>query len=90
VGELLRAAGLANVVTRELDIPLGAWGGRVGGMEAVNLISAQRALSSLYIERGITTTDEFERTLQAAQRDMRLPSYRGVCPFYIAYGQRVR
>jgi len=90
VGELMRAAGLANVLTHELDIPLGTWGGRVGSMEAVNLVSAQKALSSIYIARDITTEEEFERVIHAAQLDMRSPSYRGLCPFYIACGQRVR
>jgi SAM-dependent methyltransferase len=88
VGELLRAAGLAHVRTHELDIPLGAYGGRIGMMNGVDLLTAMKALSSLYLEHGITTAQEFERTIQAAQAEIDSPQYRTVSPFYIAFGQR--
>ena len=38
---------------------------------------------------GITTAQEFERTIQAAQAEIDSLRYRTVSPFYIAYGQRV-
>jgi SAM-dependent methyltransferase len=90
VGALLSASGLANVRSQELDIPLGAYGGRVGVMNGVDLLTAMEALSSLYIEQGITTKPEFERTLQAARAEINSRRYRTISPFYIAYGQRVR
>jgi ubiquinone/menaquinone biosynthesis C-methylase UbiE len=90
VGELMREAGLDNVHTHEVDIPLGAYGGRVGVMNGVDLLTAMKALSSLHIAQGITTADEFERTLRVAQAEIDSPQYRTISPFYIAYGQRVR
>ena len=48
------------------------------------------ALASLYITQGITTTEEFERTLQAARAEIDSPRYHTISPFYIAYGQRGR
>lgn len=90
IGELLRAAGLASVRTHEVDIPLGVYGGRVGTMNGVDLLTAMKALSSLHIAQGITTAQEFERTIQAAQAEIDSPRYHTVSPFYIAYGQRVR
>lgn len=90
VGELFRTAGLDHVHTREVDIPLGAYGGRVGVMNGVDLLSAMKALSSLYIAQGIATEQEFERTIQAAQAEIDSRQYRTISPFYIAYGQRVR
>jgi SAM-dependent methyltransferase len=90
VGELLRAAGLQQVQTREVDIPLGAYGGRVGVMNGVDLLTAMKALASLYIAQGIASEQEVERTIAAAQAEINSPQYRTISPFYIAYGQRVR
>jgi len=90
VGELLHAAGLQHVHTREIDLPLGAYGGRVGVMNGVDLLNAMKALGSLYVTQGIATAEEFRLTIQAAQAEVESPQYRAVSPFYIAYGQRVR
>ncbi|HEU5439848.1 MAG TPA: methyltransferase domain-containing protein [Ktedonobacterales bacterium] len=90
VGELLHAAGLQNVRTQEVDLPLGAYGGRVGVMNGVDLLTAMKALGSLYVTQGIATTEEFERTIQAAQAEVESRHYRAVSPFYVAFGQRVR
>ncbi|MGZ3598668.1 MAG: class I SAM-dependent methyltransferase [Ktedonobacterales bacterium] len=90
VGALLRAAGLHDVRTQEVDLPLGAYGGRVGMMNGVDLLTAMEALASLYFTQGITTAEEFERTLQAARAEINSPRYHTISPFYIAYGQRGR
>lgn len=89
-GELLRAAGLQHVHTQEVDLPLGAYGGRVGVMNGVDLLTAMKALGSLYVTQGIATAQEFEQTIQAAQAEVESRHYRAVSPFYIAYGRRVR
>lgn len=88
VGTLLRAAGLHQVHTQEVDLPLGAYGGRVGVMNGVDLLTAMEALASLYITQGITTAEEFERTLRDARAEINSPRYHTISPFYIAYGQR--
>lgn len=90
VGALLREARLGHVRTFEVDLPLGAYGGRVGVMNGVDLLTAMKALASLYISQGITTEQEFERTLEAAQAEINSRRYRTISPFYIAYGQRTR
>ena len=90
VGELLRAAGLQNVHTQQINLPLGAYGGRVGVMNGVDLLTAMKALGSLYMTYGIATAQEFERTIRAAQAEVESRQYRAISPFYIAYGQRVR
>ncbi|MGZ6390688.1 MAG: hypothetical protein ACXWQZ_15690, partial [Ktedonobacterales bacterium] len=64
--------------------------GRVGMMNGVDLLTAMEALASLYITQGITTAEEFERTLQAARAEINSPRYHTISPFYIAYGQRGR
>jgi ubiquinone/menaquinone biosynthesis C-methylase UbiE len=90
IGALLQAAGLRDVRTQEVDLPLGAYGGRVGMMNGVDLLTAMEALASLYITQGIATAEEFERTLQNARVEINSPRYHTISPFYIAYGQRGR
>ncbi|HLJ80405.1 MAG TPA: methyltransferase domain-containing protein [Ktedonobacterales bacterium] len=90
VGELLRVAGLHPVHTQEVDLPLGAYGGRVGVMNAVDLLTAMRALGSLYVTQGIATAQEFDWTMQTAQAEVESRQYQAISPFYIAFGQRVR
>jgi ubiquinone/menaquinone biosynthesis C-methylase UbiE len=89
VGVLLRAARLQRVRVREVDIPIGTYGGRVGVMMGVDLLTAMKALSSLYIAQGITSTYECEAVLQAAQVEVNSRRFRAVAPFHIAYGQRI-
>ena len=88
VGALLRRAGLVNVQEQEIDLPLGAWGGRVGVMNAVNFHNAMKALSSLYINQGIATAYQVEQVLAAAQAEANSRRYRPYSPFFIAIGQR--
>jgi SAM-dependent methyltransferase len=90
VGDLMRGSGLANIYTRELDIPLGAYGGRLGVMNGVDLLTAMRALSDVFVSQGITTNEQFARTIQAAQAEIDSPQYRTISPFFLAYGQRLR
>jgi ubiquinone/menaquinone biosynthesis C-methylase UbiE len=89
VGALLRVAGLHRVRTQEVDIPIGTYGGRVGVMMGVDLLTAMKALSSLYIAQGITTAYECDAVLQAAQAEVNSRRNRAIAPFYIACGQRV-
>jgi ubiquinone/menaquinone biosynthesis C-methylase UbiE len=88
VGALLRSAGLVNVQEQEIDIPLGAWGGRVGVMTSVNFLNAMKALSSLYINQGIATAPQVEQVLAAAQAEASSRQYRPFSPFFIAIGQK--
>ncbi len=88
VGALLRNAGLMNVQEQEIDIPLGAYGGRVGVMNSVDFLNAMKALSSLYINQGIATAQEVEQVLAAAHAETNSRHYRPASPFYIAIGQK--
>jgi ubiquinone/menaquinone biosynthesis C-methylase UbiE len=88
VGELLRNAGLAQVEQRDINLPLGAYGERVGTMMAADFFSGIKGLGGLMTSMGVTTADEFERVFAQAQADVNAPGVRCLAPFYIAYGQR--
>ena len=88
VGDLMRASGLRNVQTHEVDIPLGAYGGRVGVANAVDFLGAMRSLASVYVEQGIAAAWQVEQVLAAAQAEVNSRRFHAVSPFYIAIGQK--
>lgn len=88
IGELLRETGLAHVRMRDLAIPLGAWGERVGVMMEADFFSGIRALEGPIASLGVASSEDFLRTVAAAQAYVNTPNARCVAPFYIAWGQR--
>jgi SAM-dependent methyltransferase len=88
VGELLQRARLTQIGTRDLAIPLGAWGERVGKMMEADFFSGIRALEGLIASMGIATREEFQRMCTAAQAYVNQPKSHCVAPFYVAWGQR--
>lgn len=88
IGDLLQRARLAQVGTRDLAIPLGVWGERVGKMMETDFFSGIHALEGVIATMGIATREDFQRTLAAAQAYVNTPKARCVAPFYVAWGQR--
>jgi hypothetical protein len=86
--DLLQRARLAQVGSRDLAIPLGVWGERVGKMMETDFFSGIRALEGVIATMGIASREEFQRTLAAAQTYVNMPKARCVAPFYVAWGQR--
>lgn len=88
VGERLRGAGLAHVQTHTVEIPCGAWGGRVGKMMMTDYFAGVRAVRGVIVAQGITTEQEFDQTLDQALRDIDSRRYRCYMPVHLAIGQR--
>ena len=88
IDDLLQRARLAQVGSRDLAIPLGAWGERVGKMMETDFFSGIRALEGVIATMGIATREDFQRTLAAAQAYVNTPKARCVAPFYVVWGQR--
>jgi len=87
VGDLLRDAGLSEVETRELTLPIGeALGGRVGAMMAVAFQSGVEALRAEIVTQGIATPREIDQVVAAMTFEMTRWHY--VQPFHLAFGQR--
>lgn len=57
VGHYLTDAGGRNVSIRQVDVPMGAWAGRIGIMMQMNLANALAGLKALYLERGASEDD---------------------------------
>lgn len=87
IGVMLQRAEMANVMQREIRLPLGRQFGRVGAMMETNFLALFEGVKGLVIAMGIATQAEYEATLQEAIREIDRGSPAGV--LYIAYGQRV-
>lgn len=88
VGEVMRAIGLANVSTRTIQIPCGAWGGRVGKMMVTDYFAGVRAVRGVIVAQGLASEAAFDETLAQALRDIDSSRYRCYMPVYVAIGQR--
>ena len=86
IGDFLRGAGVANVVTRDIALPVGAYGGRIGRLAETDVMGVLAGVKGLVAAQGIASPEDFERAAQTARVD--LNHYQCTLPFYIAYGQR--
>ncbi|WP_201382874.1 class I SAM-dependent methyltransferase [Ktedonobacter sp. SOSP1-52] len=86
LGTYLKNAGLQNVVTRSVTVPMGQWGGRVGSMMAANINSAYQAMKPLITSQLGISPEAYEKNilLQHQEWEERHPA----SVFYAAYGQR--
>lgn len=88
IGEFLREAGLTGVVFRELPIPIGAAGGRLGAMAEQNYRALFMSLRELIIARGGVPAGTFDATLAAAFQEITVA--RTTSPYFLAYGYKPR
>lgn len=88
VGDYLSAAPLKDVNIRVVNIPMGAHGDRLGAMFAADFLSACKGFGGIAVQLGLTTQDEFDRTLDAARVDLNSSAYKCHAPFYVAVGQK--
>lgn len=86
LGDFLQSAGLQDVTVREVPLPLGQYGGRIGVMVETDYFGAINAMRAPVVTLGIATENDYELTVQAAHEEVR----RGKCifPVYVAYGRR--
>lgn len=88
VSQAMVGAGLTSVAARTVQIPCGAWGGRVGKMMVTDYFAGLRAVRGVIVAQGLATEAQFDQTLDQALRDIDSRQYRCYMPVYIAIGQR--
>lgn len=86
IGEFLRENGAVNVSARNVALPVGAYGGRVGRLAETDVLGVLAGVKGLVASQGIATADEYDSAALTARAD--LNRYQCSLPFYIAYGQR--
>nr|BBH93674.1 hypothetical protein KTA_18730 [Thermogemmatispora argillosa] len=86
LGNYLEQAGLSNIRYQLIEAPLGAWGGRVGSLLALDLREIGKAMSAPIAARfGIPEKQIFELIQQAEQE---WNQYKTHFRFAVAYGQK--
>ncbi|HEU5349517.1 MAG TPA: methyltransferase domain-containing protein [Ktedonobacterales bacterium] len=82
----LEEAGARDVVVREVGLPLGAYGGRIGTLVESDYFAAVNAMRGPVVSLGIASESDYERTAQAAREEVQ----RGRCvfPVYVVYGRK--
>lgn len=86
IGPWLQAAGLIDVTVRHIDLPLGAYGGRVGTLVEADYFAAIDAMRAPVVALGMASEAAYITTAQAAREE----TQRGRCvfPVYVVYGRR--
>lgn len=86
IGVLMQEAGLTQVAQREIPIPLGDYGDRVGTMMEANYFAALGGLRNLVLALQVTTPEAYDAAVAAARGE--IAARRCIFPYYVAYGQK--
>jgi ubiquinone/menaquinone biosynthesis C-methylase UbiE len=86
LAQFLQAAGLRDVRTRVVNVPVGDWGGHIGHLALTDVMTFSQAARPLLLAQGMSDPDFAQLTQTMRDECERL---RYTWPFYIAYGQRV-
>lgn len=86
IGGFLGQAGVPNVAAREIALPVGAYGGRVGRLAETDVFGVLQGVKGLVASQNLATPEQYDNAVMAAKAD--LNNYQCALPFYIAYGQR--
>ncbi len=84
----MEQAGFTSIKTRVVAIPLGNWGGRIGGMMVKNWITLLQTLKPGVLLELEIESEQFDEMLKQAQIDWE--RFHASVPCYIIYGQKAR
>lgn len=82
----LHRAGLREVQRRDVDVPIGDWGGRIGSLMASDLRALYTRLAGVFEARLGVSADECRDLI--TQMSEELNEYRTVNTFGVAYGRK--
>jgi ubiquinone/menaquinone biosynthesis C-methylase UbiE len=88
IGRYLAEAGLVAITERDGSLPVGSYGGRVGQIMGVDMITAYRLGGSAFVQALGLDQRLVEKTINQADADIYSGQYQAVLPIYIAFGQR--
>lgn len=83
---ILQSAGFSNVSVREVQIPIGAHGGRLGRMMQTDVLAVIQGLRGPILATGVTDTATFDATIN--QWLAEVDRYRSTWSIYVTIGQR--
>jgi ubiquinone/menaquinone biosynthesis C-methylase UbiE len=88
VADFLAGAGVANVSKRDIMLPVGEYGGRIGKMAETDIFGVMNGVKPLVTAQGIASDEAYTAALNQTRADIN--RYRCTLPFYVAFGQRPR
>src|SRR5579875_234467 len=88
VQELFRASGLTNMLSREILIPMGKYGGRIGTMMATDWLAIFTGLRGPVTATTSMSADAYDQALASAREYVNTDRCRCVAPFILCYGQK--
>ncbi len=80
-------AGASGMQLRQVSIPVGPNGGRLGSMADVDVFGVVGSLKPLIVAQGIADAETYDAAMAQARAD--LNRWQCTLPFYIAYGQKL-
>ena len=86
VGEFLAGAGAVNVNKRDIGLPVGEKGGRIGKMAETDVFSVMGGVKALVTTQGIASDEAYTDAYNQARADIN--RVQCTLPFYLAFGQR--
>ena len=87
IGQFLMRAGLQDVQFRELQLPMGTRGGRIGAMAETNYLALFTSLRNFILSRQLTTADHFDSSLESARAELHNGQY--TSPYFVTWGRKV-
>src|SRR5512146_2838198 len=69
IGQMLSAGGFTNVRQRQLNFPMGDWGGRIGRASATDCLAVGRALRAGVVAAGVLPEPEYDRLFALTERE---------------------
>jgi len=88
LGRMLTQGGLARVTQRQLNFPMGDWGGRIGRASATDCLAVGKALRAGVLAAGVASAASYDQLYAQAEREFANRRGSGILPFYLACGQR--
>ncbi|HEX8982356.1 MAG TPA: class I SAM-dependent methyltransferase [Ktedonobacterales bacterium] len=88
IGQMLIDGGMGNVTQRQLNFPMGNWGGRIGRSSATDCLAVGKALRAGVIASGVMSESNYDQLYRQAEREFDARRGTGILPFYLACGQR--
>jgi SAM-dependent methyltransferase len=86
IADFLVGSGVANVNRRNIALPVGGYGGRIGKMAETDIFGVMGGVKALVVSQGIATDQEYTTALEQARNDIN--HNQCTLPFYLAFGQR--
>lgn len=88
IRDWLSVAGIANLACREVLMPVGRHGGRIGQMAAADGLAMMTALRAVVVAQRLASVEEYDAALAGMREELADPSRPSWVPFYFAVGQK--